>query len=178
MSGMPQSTNIASLFPPLTSQSLSSLVDVIWCMRALWGSRCWEAHGAPGWPSRTSTSTSSMTCCWSPWKSRGFTHAEIPHKMLVQHIASSCHWCSRTNTSSSLPHRGLRFHVLDYAAFPSHVCTEPLKEVTGLPSESFLLRLSRNHAGQAIALILVPHTMWEFADLYHLECKTKWRLRR
>ncbi|XP_046880916.1 rho guanine nucleotide exchange factor 19 isoform X2 [Hypomesus transpacificus] len=55
--------------------------------------------------------------------------------------------------------KGLRFHVLDYAAFPSHVCTEPLKEVTGLPSESFLLRLSRNHAGQAIALILVPHTI-------------------
>ncbi|XP_067090944.1 rho guanine nucleotide exchange factor 19 [Osmerus mordax] len=55
--------------------------------------------------------------------------------------------------------KGLRFSVLDYAAFPSHVCTEPLKEVTGLPSESFLLRLSRNHAGQAIALILVSHTM-------------------
>ncbi|XP_061688131.1 protein DDI1 homolog 2 isoform X1 [Syngnathoides biaculeatus] len=51
------------------------------------------------------------------------------------------------------------FLVEDHAAFPTHVHIAPLKtEVLGLPPESFLLHLSRNHAGQPTAMILVAHS--------------------
>ncbi|XP_078139570.1 rho guanine nucleotide exchange factor 19 [Centroberyx gerrardi] len=52
-----------------------------------------------------------------------------------------------------------RFRVMDHAVFPTHVHTEQVKtEVLGLPSDSFLLRLSRNHTGQPTASILAAHT--------------------
>lgn len=55
--------------------------------------------------------------------------------------------------------KGLRFNVLHQAVFPTHVHTEIFKtEGLGLPPESFLLRLSQHHFGDAVALILVPHT--------------------
>ncbi|KAJ8258856.1 hypothetical protein COCON_G00178680 [Conger conger] len=52
-----------------------------------------------------------------------------------------------------------RFSVLDYSAFPAHVEVGLLKtEILGLPSESFLLRLSQNHAGAPTTLILTADT--------------------
>ncbi|KAG5835616.1 hypothetical protein ANANG_G00245880 [Anguilla anguilla] len=52
-----------------------------------------------------------------------------------------------------------RFSVLDYSAFPARVGVGQLKaEILGLPTESFLLRLSRNHTGAPTALILAADT--------------------
>lgn len=57
--------------------------------------------------------------------------------------------------------RAGRFNVLDYASFPAHVEVGQLKaEFLGLPSESFLLRLSQNHAGAPTALILAADTRY------------------
>ncbi|KAI1890805.1 hypothetical protein AGOR_G00157400 [Albula goreensis] len=51
------------------------------------------------------------------------------------------------------------FSVLDYSVFPAHVEVGQLKtELLGLPAESFLLRLSQNHAGVPIAFILAADT--------------------
>ncbi|KAJ8401280.1 hypothetical protein AAFF_G00385110 [Aldrovandia affinis] len=52
-----------------------------------------------------------------------------------------------------------RFSVLDYSVFPAHVEVGQLKAaVLGLPSGSFLLRLSQNHAGASTAFILAADT--------------------
>ncbi|XP_061543480.1 rho guanine nucleotide exchange factor 19 [Phycodurus eques] len=51
------------------------------------------------------------------------------------------------------------FLVEDHAKFPAYVHVAPLKtEVLGLPPESFLFHLSRNHTGQPTAMILVAHS--------------------
>ncbi|XP_029105719.1 rho guanine nucleotide exchange factor 19 [Scleropages formosus] len=55
-----------------------------------------------------------------------------------------------------------RFHVLDYATFPACVRVEQLTaEALGLSHKSFLLHLTRNHAGITAAYILAAKTSLE-----------------
>lgn len=53
--------------------------------------------------------------------------------------------------------RDARFVVLDYAEFPGHVTVQHLRsELLGLPSNSFLLHLSKSQAAHSTAMIVVP----------------------
>ncbi|MGH0130229.1 UNVERIFIED_CONTAM: hypothetical protein FKN15_066944 [Acipenser sinensis] len=51
-----------------------------------------------------------------------------------------------------------RFSVLDYAQTSSVKAERLTAKSLGLPSETFLLHLTENHAGSASALILQAHS--------------------
>uniref|UniRef100_A0AAY4C3T4 DH domain-containing protein n=1 Tax=Denticeps clupeoides TaxID=299321 RepID=A0AAY4C3T4_9TELE len=55
--------------------------------------------------------------------------------------------------------KGRQYSVQDYALFPSNVSLECVRtDMLGLPAESFLLRLIRNHTGAPTAFILATRT--------------------
>ncbi|KAG1942668.1 rho guanine nucleotide exchange factor 5 [Pimephales promelas] len=56
---------------------------------------------------------------------------------------------------------GPRFVVQDHALFPDNVRVEEIKTILGLPAESLLLHLPKNHNRSSSVLILAAHTRSE-----------------
>jgi len=56
------------------------------------------------------------------------------------------------------PLSGPRFVVQDHALFPDNVRVEEIKTILGLPAESLLLHLPKNHNRSSSVLILAAHT--------------------
>ncbi|XP_066519841.1 rho guanine nucleotide exchange factor 19 [Hoplias malabaricus] len=57
---------------------------------------------------------------------------------------------------------GQRFSVQDHAVFPAHVRVEELKtQILGLPSDAFLLHLTKNRSKTSTAIILAAQTRQE-----------------